>query len=560
MDHDKLQELENLATEKLIDYINKDGRASKLFQDSYEKYEFLDMEGSHIPFNLWLCCDYRDQSGRGFVHRLIETDRSISPIQREILIGKAESFVTILEIKDFDEPHAVAFDVLNHVEYKLLEPRVSVILKKGDYLLARVGKVLSSVRMLGEVNFIPRSVLPYLLRAVIRHYNDIDMTRGDMKSFLKSNSLFLYESYYQTAYENYEPDEEDMLPIYDEMDEFEEYLSLKSSQEGIERHLSNLIELYEYELADDGASLKDLKKVNLKEMLQDMISEKFITTPLMLNSYFSTLREYLGFLAKNDKTYRRSLSELQSLSQERFRYVKEILRQNRLSQGDPLLSIRLREIDYKPTNTYLDDFDRFLLYVYETPVELTESRRTVKRKDLNGLLRLLEGEYPMFPSRRGSTGMTILDFFSKMGVDLKLLRVKEGQLVVTSRTDEYLSLSREDKLTMHLKCFWKSGFIRGVLGISLADARRIKKAYLQITLPMTSSMYELLELSDAEEDRAAHFVRLLNYMGIVDQRSWGEDFVQTPIGRLARAHFQEWDRPKRDKVIHIKQYKMNKNC
>lgn len=558
MDHDKLQELENLATEKLIDYINKDGRASKLFQDSYEKYEFLDMEGSHIPFNLWLCCDYRDQSGRGFVHRLIEADRSISPIQREILIGKAESFVTILEVKDFDEPHAVAFDVLNHVEYKLLEPRVSVILKKGDYLLARVGKVLSSVRMLGEVNFIPRSVLPYLLRAVIRHYNDIDMTRGDMKSFLKSNSLFLYESYYQTAYENYEPDEEDMLPIYDEMDEFEEYLSLKSSQEGIERHLSNLIELYEYELADDGASLKDLKKVNLKEMLQDMISEKFITTPLMLNSYFSTLREYLGFLAKNDKTYRRSLSELQSLSQERFRYVKEILRQNRLSQGDPLLSIRLREIDYKPTNTYLDDFDRFLLYVYETPVELTESRRTVKRKDLNGLLRLLEGEYPMFPSRRGSTGMTILDFFSKMGVDLKLLRVKDGQLIVTSRTDEYLSLSREDKLTMHLKCFWKSGFIRGVLGISLADARRIKKAYLQITLPMTSSMYELLELSDAEEDRAAHFVGLLNYMGIVDQRCWGEDFVQTPIGRLARAHFHEWDRPKRDKVIHIKQYKMNK--
>ncbi len=558
MDHDKLQELENLATEKLIDYINNDGRASKLFQENYEEYEFLDMERSHIPFNLWLCCDYRDQSGRGFVHRLIETDRNIPPIQREILLGKAESFVTILEIKDFYEPYAVAFDVLNHTEYRLLEPRVSVILKKGDYLLARVGKVLSSVRMLGEVNFIPRSALPYLLREVIRRYNDTDMTRGDMKSFLKTNSLFLYESYYHTAYENHEPDEGDMLPIYDEMDEFEEYLSLKSSQEGIERHLSNLIELYEYELADDGASLKDLNKVNLKEMLQDMISEKFITTPLMLSSYFSTLREYLGFLAKNDKTYRRSLAELQSLSQERFRYVKEILRQNRLSQGDPLLSIRLREIDYKPTNTYLDDFDRFLLYVYETPVELTESRRTVKRKDLNGLLRLLEGEYPMFPSRRGSTRMTILDFFSKMGVDLKLLRVKDGQLIVTSRTDEYLSLSREDKLTMHLKCFWKSGFIRGVLGISLADARRIKKAYLQITRATTSSMYELLELSEAEEDHAAHFVRLLNYMGIVDQRGWGENFVQTPIGRLARAHFQEWDRPKRDKVIHIKQYKMNK--
>lgn len=558
MDHDKLQELENLATEKLIDYINKDGRASKLFQESLEEYEFLDMEGSHIPFNLWLCCDYKDQSGKGFVHRLIETDRSISPLQREILIGKAESYVTILEVTDFDEPYAVAFDVLNHVEYKLLEPRVSVILKKGDYLLARVGKVLKSVRMLGEVSFIPRSVLPYLLREVIRRYNEMDMTRGDMRSFLKNNSLFLYESYYQTVYENYEPDEGDILPIYDEMDEFEEYLSLKNSQEGIERHLSNLIELYEYELADDGTSLKDLNKVDLKEMLQDMISEKFITTPLMLNSYFSTLREYLGFLAKSDKAYRRSLLELQSLSQERFRYVKEILRQNRLSQGDPLLSIRLREIDYKPTNTYLNDFDRFLLYIYETPVELTETRGTIKRKDYNRLSKFFEGEYPMFSSKRSSVGLEILDLFNKMGVGLKLLRTKDGKLTATSRTDEYLSLSREDKLTMHLKCFWKSAFIREVLNISLAEARRIKKVYLKITMPITSSMYDLWKLSEAEEDDAAHFVRLLNFMGIVDQRGWGEDFVQTPIGRLARAHFQEWDKPKRDKVIHMKQYKSNK--
>lgn len=558
MDHDTLQELENLATEKLIDHINKDGRASILFQESLEEYEFLDMEGSHIPFNLWLCCDYRDTSGKGFVHRLIESDKSLSSKEKDILVGKADSYVTILEITDFNEPYAIAFDVLNHVEYKLLEPKVSVILKKGDYLLARVGEVLSAVRMLGEVSFIPKSVLPYLLREVIRNYNDLDRSRGDMRSFLKNNSLFLYETYYQTVYENYEPEEGDLLPIYDEMDEFEEYLSMKSSSEGIERHLSNLIELYEYQLADDGTSLKDLNKVDLQQMLVDMINEKIITTPLMLNSYFSTLREYLGFLAKNDKSYRKPLSDLQSLSQERFRYVKEILHQNRLSQGDPLLSIRLREVEYKPTNTYLNDFDRFLLYIYETPVELTETRGTIKRKDINKLTRFFEGDYPMFFSRRGTTGMAILNFLTKMGIGLKLLKIKDGMLLVTSRTDEYLSLSREDKLTMHLKCFWKSGFIREALGTSLSDARRIKKAYLKITLPVTSSLSSLLDLSETDEDTAAHFVRLLDFMGIIHQSGWGEDFVQTPIGRLARVHFQEWDKPKRDKVIHMKQYKSSK--
>ena len=164
----------------------------------------------------------------------------------------------------------------------------------------------------------------------------------------------------------------------------------------------------------------------------------------------------------------------------------------------------------------------------------------------------------MFFSRRGTTGMAILNFFTKMGIGLKLLKIKDGMLLVTSRTDEYLSLSREDKLTMHLKCFWKSGFIREALGTSLSDARRIKKAYLKITLPVTSSLSSLLDLSETDEDTAAHFVRLLDFMGIIHQSGWGEDFVQTPIGRLARVHFQEWDKPKRDKVIHMKQYKSSK--
>lgn len=557
MENETLQRLENLATEKLIDYINKDGRASDLFNENLEKYMFLDIEGGRVPFNLWLCCDYRDAAGRGFVQKIIETDKSLSSQEIEILKGKQESFVTIVEIKSFEDPFIYGFDVLNHQEYKLLEPQASLILKNGDFLLTRIGKVLESTRMLGEVSFIPRTVVPYLLRSIIREYNEQNQSSPKMRDFLKQNSLFIYETYYDSVYENYSPEDDDILPIYQEMDEFEEYLSLKNSPEEIDRHLSNLIEIYEYKLGDEGMSLKDLDKVDLKQMFHDGINEKFITSPLMLNSFITTLREYLGFLARKNPSYRKSAQELLAISQDRFKLVKEILRQNRLSQGDPLLSIRLREVDHRPTNTYLNDFDRFLLYVYENPIELTETRGSIKRKDMNRITKFFEGEYPMYFSRKGTPGMAILHFFQQLSLALKLMRRKDGLLQVTTRTEEYLSLSREDKLTMHLKCFWQSGFIKNAVDTTLNHARRLKQAYLRATAPgslLAVSMTDFQNISGVDEENAAHFIRLLNFMGIIHQAGWNQDFVQTPIGRLARIHFLDWDRPRRDKVIHMKQY------
>lgn len=560
MEYEAIQKLENLATEKLIDYINRDGRTNTIFYDNLEKYVFLEMDGGRLPFNLWLCCDFRDFTGKGFAHRLIETDKGLSSQEVRILKEKLESYVTIIEVKGFEEPYVKVFDVMNHLDLSLLEPQSSLLLKEGDYLLARVGKVLGESRMMGEVSFIPKTVIPYLRRAIIREYNKLGYPHNSMKGFLKNNTLFVYETYYDTVYENYSPEDEDLLPVYHEMDEFEEFLLLKNSSNESDKHLSNLIEIYEYCLSDDGMSLKDLDKISLKRIFHDGISEKFITSPLMLNSYISTLKEYLGFLARKNQSYRQAAAELMTISQERFKLVKEILKQNRLSQGDPLLSIRLREIDHRPTTSYLNDFDRFLLYIFEHSLELTETRRSIKKKDMNHISRFFEGDYPMYFSRKGTSGMAILHFFQQMGLALKLLRIKDGFLTVAARSEEYLSLSREDKLTMHLKCFWQSGFIKSSLGITLNNARNLKQAYIKATGPgsmLATSMEVFEEITGIDSETSAHFIRLLDFMGIVHQTGWNEDFVQSPIGRLARAHFLEWDRPRGDKVIQIKQYRQN---
>ena len=560
MELDILQKLENSATEKLIEYINTDGRASLLFSENYEKYSFLELEMSKMAFNLWLCCDYKDFGGRGFATRLIEQDKTLSSLEIDILNGKLESYVTIVEIKGFNEPYVTAFDVLSHAEYKLLEPQASAILKKGDYMLARIGDVLGHTRMIGEISFIPRTVIPYFVRAIIRKRNETENSSLDFQTFLKNNTLFLYEAYYENVYQNYDPGDGDILPIYQELDEFEEYMLMKHSPEAVDRHLANLIEIYEYYMSDDEMTLKDIDQIDLEQFFSDGIDEKFITSPLILKEYIRTLREYLNFLSRNSSGYKNSIEELKIISQNRFNLIKEVLRQNRLSQGDPLLSIRLREIDHIPTNMYLNDFDRFLLYIYEDPLELTKARKSIKKKDYDTMSKFFEGEYKTLGIRREASSKSIVQFFYLMAISLKLIREKDGIAKTVPKAEEYLSLSREDKFTLHLKTFWQNSFIKKALDSDLSTARTLKQAYLRTIVPDTSLRISMkgFELAvDASFYETAYFLRLLDFMGLVHQSDWRSDFVQSPIGRLVKAHLQEWDKPMTDKVVQMRRHQHN---
>ena len=38
------------------------------------KYPFLQEESAKLPFNIWLCCDYKDKNRFTFVEKLIQED------------------------------------------------------------------------------------------------------------------------------------------------------------------------------------------------------------------------------------------------------------------------------------------------------------------------------------------------------------------------------------------------------------------------------------------------------------------------------------------------------
>ncbi|MGM0397013.1 MAG: hypothetical protein ACQEP4_08160 [Bacillota bacterium] len=563
-DYEKLQKLEGQATEKLIKYINKQEEIGYIYDRMLGKYPFLQEESARLPFNIWLCCDYRDNEGMTFADKLILDDRSISLDEAEILREKTASYVSLFQIKSFQDPYVFVEDILTKEDHRLLEPQVSYVLKEGDYLLSRLGTVLGKSRMIGEVSFVPKSVVHSYIRMLLRDFNKLDpqLRSEGTKAYLKRDALKIYDLFYHSAYEYFDPQGEDLIPIYQELDEFEEYLSSKMSSEEIEKHLTNMIEIYEFYLSEDGYSFNDLDKIILTDLFSDAIYEKFITSGLIFNGYLSTLKSYLGYKSKISKKYQPAYSDILKISGERFKYLKEILQRNTLAQGDPLLSLQMKDYESDAISSYINDFDRFLLYVFDYPLQLTEKKKFIKKTDQRNITDVLEMDYSLFFSRPGQMKEPILSFFFHMGLRLKILKIRKNILSVTGNASEYLSMSREDKLTLHLKGFWSQDTLKELLQIDSRGARLVRRLLLQSLKKLQEGPITRINLPFSDEmgeDDLYLLIRYMTFMGILSNEGYDRPISISSPGRIVIPHLEEWSKPRKTKVINIGQYtKKNK--
>lgn len=563
-DYDKLQELEGKATEKLIKYINKQDEIKYILEKMMSKYPFLQEESAKLPFNIWLCCDYKDKNGFTFVEKLIQEDPSLSKKDIEILREKAASYVSLFQIDSFQEPYVYVTDILTKEEHMLLEPQVSYVLKEGDYLLSRLGTVLGRNRMIGEVSFVPKSIIHSFIRILLKDFNKLppeERAKGT-KAYLKEDALSIYDLFYHSAYKYFDPQAEDLIPIYQELDDFEEYLNTKKNSLEIEKHLSNMIELYEYYFTEEGLSFKDLDKVNLKDILNDAIYDKFITSGLAFNSYLNTLKTYLGYRVKISKDYQNAHNEIVQISRERFKYLKKILDNNTLAQGDPLLSLKMRDYDSDSINGFINDFDRFILYIFDYPLQLTDKKQFIKKNDQDNIVDVLEKDYELFFRPPRQMKSPALHFFFHMALRLKILKIKKNHLSVTENASEYLSMSREDKYTLLLKGFWNQDTIKELLQIDSRNARQAKKLLLQTIKKIEVGPIARQNLPISEnisEDNIYLMIRYMSFMGILSNESYKGLIVLTSTGKIVATHLNEWSKPRKSKVIYMGQHtKANK--
>ncbi len=78
--------------------------------------------------------------------------------------------------------------------------------------------------------------------------------------------------------------------LFDELEEFEGYLINKESDLKIKKHLSNLVNLFEYNLSERDLTLYNLDELDFEVFFNDAIEDNFISSQGELNSYINTLK------------------------------------------------------------------------------------------------------------------------------------------------------------------------------------------------------------------------------------------------------------------------------
>lgn len=466
-DFKQIMQLETDVTNKLLSYMH-----SKVnFMDVFKKFdhtEFLNIRDGNIALNIWLSIDYVDKSGKRFVEKMLDDESLyLTKTEKEILNEKANSFVSLYEIMAFEADHLVLRDVLNDREYKVLEPSVHKVLEIGEFLFTRIGRVLDNYIFMGDINYLPAIVKDYFLEELLIDYNLLrkDNNYLTMIEYLKDYSLNLYRIYNDILIDIVDGDGDIYSPVLDELEEFEEFLLAKYNDTGVKKHLNNLTNIFDYVFSDNDMSLYDIDDLDLKSFFNEAIKDGFINSQEELNSYITTLKTYLYFLSIGDPEYRESYNTMLAISKNRFKYLNKLDTQNSFALDKNLassISFKLNE----QALSLLMDYDKFILYISDTNLKLTSTKKHIRRKDLLQLNQLFDNECVIDSKAPNQKDFILINLFFYASLKNNVFVIQGNDLQITNKGYSLLRLSDEEKYALLVQYLLGKDFIRLLYGSS----------------------------------------------------------------------------------------------
>lgn len=500
--YEDLQNIEINATNKLLVYIDSLIDIHKLYGEVNKSFDFFKDESSRLAFNSWLTMDYADKYGETYIENFLKKIPSnLNQLERNILRGKSNSFISLLEIIKLENEYIVVKDLLNNLKYKLWEPKLKGLMKVGEIFLSRVGKTLNNYKFIGDINYLPVSVKPLFMENLLRDFNNTRKSypQMDIRNYLKTNTLNIYNIYEHSLLNVENLQYEDDYILFTQLEEFESFLSSTLNPNIIKTHMSNLMNIYEYKLEEKAIYIKDIAFMDLREFLKEAIEDEFILTKEEFNSYIDTLKSYLGFLSSIDKKYKSSFKEILSISKDRFKYTKYLKSQSSIFNIDQSLTeIIGKHLDNDMINL-LKDLDSFLSMVDKIVPELTKKNKYISRNDLYYINKNLRLKFKPSSKAPNQKDYPLIELFYFLSINLGLTEIIEGNLFITDKVDYFFRLKDEEKYSLICKYVLRGKFIEDkyLETINLFDISKIdfKNILLKIKdLNIAKSLFKQLYL------------------------------------------------------------------
>lgn len=519
-----IQKLNIDVTKKLLKYISQKMQDEDLIEEiGFFHDDFIDHE---LAFNVWLSFDFVDKYGQSFIDKFLkEKSHTVSKNEREILVERNNSNVSLFEIIDMDKEFIHVIDLFQHKYYTLWEPDLSSALNVDDLVFGRIANLLGAMTFIGDINYLPVSARDTFLREALRDFNILREGNSSMtiRQYLKENSMELYNIYTNCIFEIIESEEDINTIFYGELNEFQSYLKVKAKETHIKKHITNLIDFFEYYLAEDDLSLSDLDEVDFNLFFQEAIENSFMLSIEDLNSYISTFKFYLGFLSNKDSKYKESYKSILEISKSRFQIAK-------FFDGRDVafkLDHELRETLEGHLNDYslllTMDFDRLMLYALNAPIALTRQKKKIQRKHLLEINNMFEFSIDVVKKSPNQKDFPVIDMLYNFALDLKLMTIEKHNLVLNHKGSNYLRLRDEEKYTIFFDYIWSDKFIGKVANIEDEEViKTYKKNLLQFFSSLEENSYykvsDILPDTSLDQSFFLNYYIFLQYVGIIEYK------------------------------------------
>ena len=566
-DFEELKKIDFNITKKLFSFIKKEVDIDLLNENLNIDLHFFQEENNKALFNTWLSIDYIDNTGKSFIDKFLDRYKdSLKPIERNMLISKNESFVSLFEILGYREEYMFVRDSLQDKEYQLWEPNLANVLDEGEFIFARIGKILGRYSYIGELNYLPFSVKSIFIEEFLIDYNrhrksNISLT---IKEYLKKHSMKLFSIYNDCILNILEYEEDITSYLYNEIYEFEGYLQNKAHSLTIKKHITNLIEFFEYYLAEDDYTLYDVDKMDFKYFFKEAVKDEFIISQEEFNSYLSTFIKYLSFLKNKSTEYKDTYMELLEISNNRFYYMNKLKSNSspynldRNFVNNIALDLNERAV------SLIIDFDRFILYAIDKKLELTEKNKYIKRKYLLELNSIFEENMTINRRNLNQVDFPIIHLFYQLSIKLGLMKIDGEYLVLTKKGTNFVRLKDEEKFTILFDFIWSKEFINQVTNINIKSIKIIKKIFVDMINSISPNSYcslsTIISSFDEYPNFFIHYGKYLKYLGLIRLNLYPQyNFEVTSLGKNVFRILKDNEDRKENSIVSLESYRNKRN-
>lgn len=504
--------LENQTTKKLMEYINSVDDIDKISESIYEEYPSIEGISNRLSFNIYLTTDYLNLDGRTFIERYLDEHGSdLTSLEENVLKERSKSFLSLFEIIGYEDDYMVLRDALQNLEFKVWEPQLNSVLHTGEFILVRIGKIVQDYNFIGEISYLPESSKSMFMEEFIIDYNIRRINEPELTTlgYIKKYSLYINEIYNNCIQNTIELDDSIDSFLYDEIDEFEDYLSSKRDHSGSKKDITNLIEFFEYYLAQEDLTLYDLDKLDFKYFFKFAIDDGFITSKEELNSYISTFVKYMKFLRNKDVSYKDGYLELLNISENRFSYMSKLKNFTSPFKIDRCLENKISDNLNDTSVELLINFDRFLLYIIEKEPQLTLKNK-LKRIYLKELNEFIDDRVSTKGEYANQSDYPIIDMFFNIGLKVELIGISKNKLLLTKKGTNFIRLRDEEKFSLIFTSIWNKEFFKSALEMEDKVLDLSIDRFLSCTINLVENkQYDVKFIISEILDENKHTIRFL---------------------------------------------------